>query len=73
MSIDPIAEQARYNDSVRSALVDLYRWQMRALALAEAWSDNLELDMPALAEVDAGIQASRDAVTAALREAGVAL
>ena len=71
--IRQVMEVMRYNDAVRRAFAELYRWQMRGLAIAEAWQENLELDMPALNEVDAGIQASRDAVTAALREAGVVL
>lgn len=73
MSFDNIAEQARHDDNVLTPLVALYRWQMRGLAIAEAWVENLELDMPALNEVDEGIRTSRDAVTTALREAGVAL
>lgn len=58
---------------IAAALVALYRWQMRAVAIAEEWNKTLELDMPALNEVDEGIRTSRDAVTTALRKAGVAL
>ncbi|MCK9628993.1 MAG: hypothetical protein M0R37_10430 [Bacteroidales bacterium] len=58
---------------ITAALVELYAWQMRGVAIAKVWEETLELDTAALAEVDEGIRTSRDAITAALTEAGVAL